>query len=91
MTNDNKIRGLPSGFPGVGNVGQQPPKIDITQAIQTICPNCKGELFDRAVRVGIVSHLAPGNDTGQDVTVETAVHVCRSCGDELRKVLPEAN
>jgi len=70
---------------GVPNLGkQQQVPFDVTQAIGKAC-QCGYELFDKAVRIKVISRIAPGNTTGQDVMIEFAVYVCRKCGAELGK------
>lgn len=71
----------------VPKVGQQQP-FDISQAIQRQCVKCKGETFDKAFRLGIISPMAPGNKTGQEVRVEYQTYLCRACGHEFGAALP---
>ena len=59
------------------------PQIDITQAIQKKCP-CEHEYFEKAYRIGVVSKMAPGNNTRQDVIVEYPVYLCNNCGEEFK-------
>ena len=68
----------------VPNVGAQTLPVDITQASRRVC-SCGSELFDKTFRVGIVSRLASGNRTGQDVAIEMPTYVCFKCGIELGK------
>jgi len=65
----------------VPSVGQQP--FDITEAIPKVCENCKGEHFDKAFRLGLISKMAARNKTGQDVKVEYQTYLCRACGHEF--------
>jgi len=69
---------IPMSVPAIG---QQ--QYDIRQAMPKRC-ECGGELFDKAVRVGMISRMALGNRTGMDIIAETPVgYVCRDCGKIL--------
>lgn len=63
--------------PRIGGKGEAP--FDVSQARKLAC-GCGCDLFDKAVRVGYISKMAPGNRTGQDINVEGVVYVCRGCG-----------
>ena len=65
-------------------IGQQQPQFDPAQAIPNQCI-CGSELFTQAVRLSKLSRMAPGNKTGQDLTVRFEVFVCKSCGLEVGK------
>ena len=64
---------IPMSVPAIG---QQ--QFDIRQAVPRQC-ECGSELFDKAVKVGMVSRMAVGNRTGMDIVAETNVYVCRDC------------
>lgn len=81
---NNKGRGIPIPIPAIGGAQQQVP-FDISQARQQNCLGCKSNLFDLAYRVGIISSMAPGNKTGQNVTVKYEAYICHECGLELGK------
>ena len=78
----DKTKVIPMQVPNLG--AQQTLPVDITQASRRVCP-CGAELFDKVLRVGIVSRMASGNRTGQDVSIEMPTYVCRKCGLELGK------
>ncbi len=71
----------------VPTVGQQQP-FDISQAVQKRCVKGGGEHFDKAFRLGLISPMAPGNKTGQEVRVEYQTYLCRACGHEFGTALP---
>ena len=75
MSNHNKP--IPLG--AVPLVGQAQPPIDVTQASVRVCA-CGSNVFDQAFTLGMVSRMASGNKTGQDVLVQMPVFVCRECG-----------
>ncbi len=76
---------IPMMVPGIG--GQVQP-FDIREAIPKQCVKCKGEHFDKAFRLGLISPMAPGNLTRQEVRVEYHTYLCRACGHEFGAVLP---
>ena len=71
----------------VPKVGQQQP-FDIREAIMKPCEKCKGETYDKAFRLGLISPMAPGNLTRQEVRVEYQTYLCRGCGHEFGAALP---
>lgn len=56
--------------------------VDLTQAIAKSC-ECGCPVFAKVYRIKIVSNLAPGNTTGQDIPVEISTYLCAKCGKEL--------
>lgn len=70
---------LPMGMPRGGM--QQP--FDIAEAVPKKCEKCQGEFYDKVLRLGIISKIAPGNKTGQDVRIEFNTYLCRKCGHEF--------
>lgn len=72
----------------IRNIGGQQQPFDISQAVQKQCVKCKGEHFDKAFRLGLISPMAPGNKTGQEVRVEYQTYLCRACGHEFGAALP---
>jgi len=66
-------------------IGQQQQPFDVSQAIQQNCKACGGEYFDIANRIKLISAIAPGNRTGQQVIVKFEAYLCRACGGELGK------
>lgn len=83
MNNMNHRPTVPMMVPNLGAKQQSP--IDITQASRRVC-ECGGEYFDKVMRLGVVSKMASGNRTGQDVIVELYCYLCRKCGVEFRLV-----
>ena len=73
---------IPMSVPRVGGNQQQQPQFDINQAVYKKC-ECGCEYFDKVFKVGVISDLAPGNNTRQNIQVEGAVFVCHKCGEEL--------
>jgi len=63
------------------------PQLDPKQASPRACL-CGSEFFDVAYRIGIVSRLAPGNQTSRDVLIKYEALICRGCGVEFREHLP---
>ena len=45
---------------------------------------CGCELFVPAVKVFTVSPFAPGNNTGQELTAQQPVLICKNCGEVLK-------
>jgi hypothetical protein len=76
---------VPKMVPRIG--GQQQP-FDIREAVQKQCEKCSGEIFDKAFRLGLISPMAPGNKTGQEVLVEYQTYICRACRHEFGAALP---
>ncbi len=72
-------------IPKVG--GQQQP-FDLTQVVQKQCAKCGGEHFDKAFRLGLISSMAPGNTTRQEIRIEYPTYLCRACGHEFGAALP---
>ena len=58
------------------------PNFDPREAIKQACP-CGNELYNKVHRLARVSHMAPGNKTGQDVLVDQPVFCCAVCGLEV--------
>ena len=58
------------------------PQFDLKDALKKAC-DCGAELFQKAIRLGVISALAPSNRTQQDIIVEYPVYVCRTCGQEF--------
>lgn len=81
---NHKPKGIPMAVPAIGGTQQQGP-FDISQAQPKGCLGCGGGLFDLVYRIGIISAMAPGNKTGQNVTVKYEVFLCHKCGLELGK------
>jgi len=81
MSNHNKGQKIPMSIPMVGGGMQQQP-FDISEAMQKACEKCGGATFNQAVKLGLISKMAPKNRTGQDVLVKFEVYICRSCGHE---------
>lgn len=75
---------IPMMVPQVG--GQQP--FNISEAVKKRCVKCGGEHFDKAFRLGMISPMAPGNLTRQEVRVEYQTYLCRACGHEFGTALP---
>ena len=75
---------IPMSVPRVGGINQ--PQVDANQLIKYAkykqCV-CGFDYFDKVFKVGVISDLAPGNNTRQDIQVEGAVFVCHKCGEEL--------
>jgi hypothetical protein len=71
--------GIPMMVP---KVGQQQP-FDIREAVGKKCEKCSSVNFDKVFKLGIISSIAPGNKTGQDVRVEFQTYLCRGCGHEF--------
>jgi hypothetical protein len=67
---------------GSARVGMQQP-FDIAEAVPKKCDKCQGEFFDKVLRLGVISKIAPGNKTGQDVRIEFNTYLCRHCGHEF--------
>lgn len=62
--------------------GYQPqPQFDVTQARPKKC-SCGCEYFNQAFRLGVISGMAPGNNTGKDVLVRFEAFLCRDCGKD---------
>ncbi|MFH1448100.1 MAG: hypothetical protein ABIG39_04515 [Candidatus Micrarchaeota archaeon] len=78
----NKMK-VPIPIPLIGQQQQQQLPFDVSQATVKICGSCKGLIFDKCFRMSIISALAPGNKTGQQITVEQPVFICRGCGLEM--------
>jgi len=72
---------------GSARVGMQQP-FDIADAVPRNCEKCKGEFFDKVLRIGIIPKVAPSNKTGQDVRIEFVTYLCRDCGHEFGKPVP---
>ena len=66
----------------IPTIGQ--PTVDPTKATFKQC-KCGSDYFDLAYKIGVVSRMAPGNNTGQDVMVKFETFICRWCGDEYGK------
>jgi len=79
---------IPMSVPRVGGNQQQQPQFDINQAVYKKC-ECGCEYFDKVFKVGVISDLAPGNNTRQNIQVEGAVFVCHKCGEELNPLKKE--
>ncbi|MFH1999106.1 MAG: hypothetical protein ABIK28_05455 [Planctomycetota bacterium] len=77
-------QGMPMMVP---KVGQQQP-FDVREAAMKPCAKCQGEFYDKALRLGLISPMAPSNPTRQEVRVEFQVYLCRSCGHEFGKPVP---
>lgn len=73
---------IPMPAPLMGTLSQP---FDVTQAQRKACGQCGGELFDKAYKMGVISRMASGNRTGQDITVEYPCYVCSNCGIEFGK------
>jgi hypothetical protein len=71
----------------VPRIGEQQP-FDISQAVQKQCAKCKGDYFDKVFRIGMISPMAPGNKTGQEIRVEYQTYLCRLCGREFGAPIP---
>lgn len=67
---------------GSARVGMQQP-FDIADAVPRRCEKCQGEYYDKVLRLGIISKIAPSNKTGQDVRIEFNTYLCRKCGHEF--------
>ena len=80
MSNHNNRQRVPIPIPMVGGGQQQP--FDISEAIQKQCDVCGERTFDQAVKLGLISKMAPKNRTGQDVLVKFEVYICRNCDHE---------
>jgi len=81
---NNKLQiGVP--IPNIG--GQQQLQFNPAHAQKMVCKGCGGELFDSALRLGMISKFAPGNQTKQDVIIQVPAFVCRNpdCGLEVGK------
>ena len=77
---------IPIPIRNIGGQQQQP--FDVGQAVQKQCLKCKGEHFDKTFRLGLISPMAPGNTTGQEIRVEYQTYLCRACGHEFGAALP---
>jgi len=79
---------IPMSIPRIGGDSQQP-EFDITQIVYSQC-ECGVERFCEVFKVGIISRLAPGNKTNQDISVKApAGFVCCECGKELNPLKKE--
>ena len=72
----------------VPNIGGQQQPFDVREALPKACAKCKGEHFDKAFRLGLISPVAAGNKTGQEIRVEYQTYLCRGCGHEFGTALP---
>jgi len=72
-----------------GQPGQQQINIDPSDVIFKDCIKCGHQLYDMAYRYGIVSALSTKNPTGKDIPLKTEALICRFCGQELGKEVPE--
>jgi len=70
---------------------QQQQQIQVDPSDVTIrkCAGCNGELFEQALKVGIMSGLNPKNPTGKDFQINIPVVVCKVCGWEFGKPVIE--
>ena len=75
---------IPMMVPGIGG---QPQMFDVSEAIMRPCESCGGMLFEQAVRLGVISNMAPKNRTGKDVLVQFPIFLCRGCGWEWGKMV----
>jgi hypothetical protein len=66
-----------------GNNGQQ--MYDPAQAVPKLCP-CGCDRFAMIFKIAMVSRLAPGNKTGQDLFISMPVYACVNCGKLLSAV-----
>jgi hypothetical protein len=71
--------------------GQQQIQLDLSQAVPKKCGACDSEFFDKVCRMAVISKLAAGNPTGQDIPVEFPAYLCRQCGVEFGKPVGEMN
>ena len=74
---------IPLAVPAIGGGASQQAPFDLTEAIQQQCNNCSGDTFEKLYRISYISSVAPGNRTGQKITVESPVYICYHCGMEL--------
>lgn len=72
---------IPMMIPKVG--GQVQP-FDISEAVPKRCI-CGCEYYDKVMRLGLISAIAPKNLTGQEIRVEFPTYLCRKCGHEFGK------
>jgi len=74
--------GIPMMVP---KVGQQP--FDAREAVMKPCVKCGHEFYDKVVRLGLISPVAPCNLTRQELKVEFQTYLCRGCGAEFGKAV----
>jgi len=87
MSKKNRMQRIPlrAQMVGQGPRPGQPQQIPIDPSDITYkkCEQCGHELFDMAYKYGVISALSPKNPTGNDISVKTAVLICRGCGAVL--------